>query len=127
MAETQQLVQVTDEEVEEIITGEEALKTAIKALTAKCGVCGKTLKSHSPTKLVKCLRTFVYIKDDELPLEDVPDAVQLVMRLELPLEFEQSGRDCVITLHEEIVPTQAPALTICSLLLKHHSLEPTVE
>jgi hypothetical protein len=113
--------------LEEVITGEIQIKEVIKSLEGKCGVCGKTLKRHSPAGMVKCLRKFVYIKDEELPLEDNADAVKLVMRLEASLTFEQSGSDFVVKLHDEIVDTQTPALIICSLLLKHHSPELTAE
>jgi len=113
--------------LEEPITGETLIEDTIKTLEEKCGVCSKVLKKHSPEALIKCLRFFCYIADNELPLEDAPDAVRLAIRLGLPLEFEQSGHDFVITLHEEIVPTQAPALTICSLLLKHFSPELAAE
>ena len=109
--------------IEEVITGEIQIKEVIKSLEGKCGVCGKTLKSHSPAKIIKCLRSFVYIMDEELPLEDVPDAVRLAIRLELSLELGQNGSDFVVKLHDEIVDTQAPAVIICSLLLKHHSPE----
>jgi hypothetical protein len=113
--------------LEEVITGEIQIKAVIKSLEGKCGVCGKTLKSHSPAKIIKCLRSFVYIKDEELPLEDVPDAVRLAIRLELSLELGQNGSDFVVKLHDEIVDTQAPAVIICSLLLKHHLPELTAE